>query len=266
MVMDKPQIITNNRYEFFSNPPIWATDSGQDQYGLYAEFSINEVVQRMRWITPGEFMMGTSKNELGRVLVDERQHHVTLTQGFWLADTAVTQRLWEAVMKENHSGFKRYNRPVETVTWKDIVRFIQAMNDLKPGLELRLPTEAEWEYACRAGTQTPFSFGKKITSDQVNYDEKNSCVKSLPANPWGLYEMHGNVWECCSDWYGGYIEGTVVNPRGPESGVCRVMRGGSWSSFVVQVRSAFRNRFEPGLRSDGIGFRLARDQKEGRSD
>ncbi len=257
-------------------PMDWARDWGQDAYGYFMAFTVYGVRQCFRWIRPGEFMMGSPENEPER-FGDDWQHPVTLTRGFWLAETAVTQDLWEAVTKENPSGCKGKNRPVETVSWEDCVGFIQTLNDLKPGLDLRLPTEAEWEYACRAGTKDPFSFGRNITPDQVNYDgtmpyakgkkgkfrNETVDVKSLPVNPWGLYEMHGNVWEWCSDWYGDYSEGEVVDPRGPENGDYRVLRGGSFLNYGMNVRSANRSWNEPGNRYNNFGFRLARGQKEG---
>ncbi len=256
--------------------PEWADRVGCDEYGLYAEFIVETVTQRMRWIRPGTFRMGSPENEPERSK-NERQHRVTLTRGYWLADTAVTQSLWEAVWMGNPSRFKGKVRPVEKVSWNDCMLFIENINELKPGLDIRLPTEAEWEYACRAGTETPFSFGRNITPEQVNYDGNHPYakgekakyrketveVKSLPANPWGLYEMHGNVWEWCSDWYGDYPEGVVDDPHGPEHGVNRVLRGGSWVGYGGDVRSALRFRDEPGFRDNFTGFRLARGQKEG---
>jgi sulfatase modifying factor 1 len=153
---------------------------------------------------------------------------------------------------------------------------IDKINALKPGLELRLPTEAEWEYACRAGTRTPFWFGDNITTEQVNYDGDNPYaggekgkyrggtveVKSLPCNSWGLYQMHGNVWEWCSDWFGDYPMVSIIDPVGPSSGTIRVLRGGSWFNYGWFVRSAYRIRLDPAYRSISTGFRLARGQKE----
>lgn len=257
-------------------PIDWASDWGQDTYGYFMAFTVYGVRQSFRWIKPGEFMMGSPEDEPER-FDDERQHPVTLTQGFWLAETTVTQALWEAVMKENPSSFKGINRPVETVSWEDCVRFITTMNDLKPGLDLRLPTEAEWEYACRAGTETPFSFGGNISPEQVNYNgdypydkgkkgkyrKETVDVTSLPVNPWGLYEMHGNVWEWCSDWYGDYPQVALVDPLGIERGGGRVLRGGSWLDGGRNVRSVFRSRIGFSNRDYSIGFRLARGQKEG---
>lgn len=173
-------------------------------------------------------------------------------------------------MGANPSKFKGQQLPVENVSWNDCQEFLKKINEMIPDLNLRLPTEAEWEYACRAGTTTPFSFGENITPEQVNYDgnypyadgkegqyrEKTVEVKSLPANPWGLYEMHGNVWEWCSDWYGYYPSESAVDPIGPDKGEFRVLRGGSWIDNGGIVRSAYRDRFEPSSRVDFIGFRL----------
>jgi formylglycine-generating enzyme required for sulfatase activity len=267
-----------DRTEFEAFPegfrqPDWADTVGVDDYGLYADFSIEGVTQRMRWIPPGEFRMGSPADEPKRYN-DERQHEVVLTRGFWLAETACTQALWEAVMGENRSHFKGPEQPVESVSWEDVQRFIMHLNERVPGLEVRLPTEAEWEYACRAGTKTPFWFGNQITPEQANYDgsypyaggkkgvyrEETVEVKALPANGWGLYQMHGNVWEWCADWYGEYPEGTVVDPSGPQGGADRVLRGGGWIGNGRGLRSADRIHDGPGDRSDRVGFRLARGQ------
>jgi sulfatase modifying factor 1 len=229
----------------------------------------------MRLILPGEFMMGSPANEPERD-DDEQLHEVMLTRGFWLADTACTQALWQAVMGKNPSYFKGAQRPVEEVSWDNCQAFIKKINALKPGLNLRLPSEAEWEYACRAGTRTPFWFGDNINPEQVNYDgnypyadgeegkfrEETVEVKSLPCNGWGLYQMHGNVWEWCSDWYGDYPTESLIDPGGPSSGSSRVLRGGSWIYFGGFCRSAYRLRLDPAYRSFSTGFRLARGQKE----
>jgi formylglycine-generating enzyme required for sulfatase activity len=205
---------------------------------------------------------------------DEKLHRVTLTQGFWLADTACSQELWEAVIGENPSQFKGLDRPVEQVSWDDCQKFIDSVNRRSDGLNLRLPTEAEWEYACRAGTATPFSFGDNITPAVVNYNgnysyasgakeeyrEETVDVKLLPHNPWGLYQMHGNVHEWCADWFGDYPEGEVIDPVGPDTGGSRVLRGGSWALLGRYVRSASRSFAPPGYRYDSFGFRLARGQ------
>ncbi|MDS4030172.1 MAG: formylglycine-generating enzyme family protein [Candidatus Contendobacter sp.] len=250
--------------------PVWAHTLGRDGKGLFAAFSIRGVTQRVRWLPPGRFLMGSPENEHARY-DNELQHEVMLTRGFWLAETACTQALWQAVMGQNPSRFKGERRPVESVSWNEVQDFIERLNDAVPGLEARLPTEAEWEYACRAGTTTPFSFGEDITPEQVNYDgnfpyrgskkgryrQETVEVASLPANPWGLYEMHGNVWEWCQDWYGAYRAELVVDPTGPATGGGRVLRGGSWFDVGGLARSASRYLNEPGDRNDSIGFRLA---------
>jgi len=222
------------------------------------------VTTRMRWIPPGRFLMGSPKDEVRRH-ADEQQHWVTLTRGFWLGETAVTQREWEAVMGENPSRFKGEQHPVDSVSWNDCAEFLK-----RAPLELRLPTEAEWEYACRAGTQTPFSFGENITTDQVNYDgnspypggakgeyrRKTVPVRSLPPNEWGLYEMHGNTWEWCSDRYDNYPTKEQRDPVGPETGIYRVLRGGSWLNCAWYCRSAQRLGTLPNYRWNDLGFRL----------
>jgi len=255
-------------------PPECASDWGEDRHGLWMSFKYKEVRQCFRWIRPGRFMMGSPKDEPERD-DDERSHEVTLTNGFWMAETACAQELWEVVMGANPSDFKGAKRPVERVSWDDCMGFIEKINVLIPGLDLRLPTEAEWEYSCRAGSATPFSFGDNITTDQVNYDGdfpydnapkgknrgKTVDTKTFPCNDWGLYEMHGNVREWCSDWKGEYPEGKSVDPAGPDNGETRVMRGGGWSNLGRYVRSAFRFWLEPGSRWLNLGFRLARGHK-----
>ncbi|WP_027185362.1 formylglycine-generating enzyme family protein [Desulfovibrio inopinatus] len=253
-------------------PPEWACAWGQDQYGLWAAFEVSGVRQVMRWIRPGRFLMGSPKGEIGRD-DDERQHEVVFTSGFWLADTACTQELWRAVMGKNPSHFTHEAElPVEKVSWEDCQKLLQRINGLYSRLELQLPTEAQWEYACRAGTETPFSFGENITPDQVNYkghspyrDGKKGIyrkrtvpVKALPCNPWGLYQMHGNVWEWCADWYGEYPESVTTDPIGPDRGENRVIRGGSWIFYAGDVRSAYRGRGGPDNRDDTVGFRFFR--------
>jgi formylglycine-generating enzyme required for sulfatase activity len=163
---------------------------------------------------------------------------------------------------------------VGNVNWEDVQRFIERLNGLVLSGGFRLPTEAEWEYACRAGTKTAFWFGNQITTEQVNYNGdypyaggrkgKNRGetvgVKALPCNGWGLHQMHGNVWEWCQGWYGEYPLHTAVDPTGPAEGERRVLRGGSWFSLGRYVRSAYRYRYDPSDRSGHYGFRLARGQ------
>lgn len=263
-----PTLVLHTRHQRLQlqryQPSAWVEVWGQDRYGLYADLKLQGITQRFRWIPPGVFMMGSPESEPQRYDV-ESQHEVTLRQGFWLADTASTQALWLAVMGENPSEFKDdLNNPVDSVNWNDCQQFIKQLNGIIPDLAARLPTEAEWEYACRAGTTTPFSFGENITPEQVNYDgnkgkyrQKTVAVKSLPANAWGLYEMHGNVWEWCEDWFGGYPKVSVWDPTGPTAGAARVLRGGSWLGRAEGTRSAYRDSRGPGSRYNFFGFRLA---------
>jgi formylglycine-generating enzyme required for sulfatase activity len=255
-------------------PEPWASGWGQDRRGLWQSFSVKGVVQVLRWIPPGDFMMGSPADEPERLTYgDETRHRVVLTQGYWLADTACTQALWQAVLGEDPSRFKGAERPVERVSWTDVVeRFLPALNALVPGLEASLPTEAQWELACRAGTDTPFSFGSTITTDLVNYDgnypygdgakgeyrAQTVEVKALPASAWGLYQMHGNVWDWCADWLGDYPADAVVDPLGPPEGRERVLRGGGWFALAWNCRSADRGGYGPASRNGGIGLRLSR--------
>ena len=252
-------------------PVSWASGWGEDQYGLWMTFNYKGVRHLFRWCEPGTFLMGSPEDEPER-RDDETQHRVTLTRGFWIAETPVTQALWEIFMGDNPSYFKGAELPVENISWDDAQRFINKLNGMKPELQLCLPTEAQWEYACRAGTTTPFSFGENITTDQLNYHgdypynnalkgeyrRQTVEVKSLPPNAWGLYQMHGNVLEWCQDWYETqYPTQPVTDPQGAASGSSRVLRGGPWFDYGSNCRSAYRNI----LGSDGsinlVGFRLA---------
>jgi formylglycine-generating enzyme required for sulfatase activity len=172
-------------------------------------------------------------------------------------------------MGSNPSGFKsEKNLPVETVSWDDCQEFIKKLRE-KHNKPYRLPTEAEWEFCCRAGTTTPFVFGETIFTDQANYNgdiygtgkkginrDKTTPVDSFPANAWGLHDMPGNIWQWCQDWLGAYPQKDVIDPTGPEKGTRRVMRGGSWGGPPRVCRSACRNSSEPGGSSTSIGLRL----------
>ncbi|WP_432737422.1 formylglycine-generating enzyme family protein [Maridesulfovibrio sp. FT414] len=265
---------TDNGFPPSPFPPQWASSWGQDQYGLWAALQIEEVEQVMRWIRPGRFLMGSPKGELERS-DDEVQHKVTLTDGYWLADSACTQELWGKVMDNNPSEFKGGDKlPVDSVSWDDCQEFMSIVSDKLNGVKLRFPSEAQWEYACRAGTQTSYSFDDKITTDQVNYNGKYTykdgtegvyrectvAVKSFTRNHWGLYQMHGNVWEWCSDWYGEYPEGASFDPEGADLGWFRVLRGGCWIDYGGSVRSAVRDRSRQDSLGRGIGFRFSLDQ------
>jgi formylglycine-generating enzyme required for sulfatase activity len=220
------------------------------------------------WCPPGTFPMGSPAGEPERS-DDETQHRVTLTKGFWLGVHSVTQAHWQAALGSSPSSFKGEDLPVENVSWDDCQEFVKQLGR-KTGKRFRLPTEAEWEYACRAGTTTPFHFGETISTDQANYDgnytygkgkkgiyrEKTTPVGSFPANGWGLHDMHGNVWEWCQDWYGPYPSGEVTDPQGSTKGDARVLRGGSGYILPGYCRSAFRRRHAPAFRDGDCGCRL----------
>jgi len=240
----------------------------------------DDVVLEMVWIPPGEFLMGSPANEAGRD-DDETQHAVALAKGFWMGKYEVTQAQWENVTGNNPSYFKGDPRlPVENVSWLNCREFLDALNGraselglardvLREG-EFRLPTEVEWEYACRAGTTTPYHFGENISTDQANFRgpatrgddlpdadlRKTLPVGSFPANTWGLHDMHGNVWEWCEDVYAAYAEGSTVDVQDAGAHALRVLRGGAWGFPSKHCRSAFRSRIAPGHRSDFIGFRV----------
>ncbi len=239
-----------------------------------ASFS-NDLGMTFVYIPAGAFMMGSPEDEPYREN-DERRHKVKITRGFYMQTTEVTQGQWQAVMGGNPSDFKDCGDhcPVEQVSWDDVQEFIGELNR-KTGRTYRLPTEAEWEYACRAGTTGPFNTGDCLSVSQANYDgdypfsgcpeehsrRKTVAVKSFAPNARGLYDMHGNVWEWCNDWYGETFPMFRNNdPVGPSSGENRIFRGGGWSSGARGCRSADRNRRPPDFYSNFIGFRLAADQ------
>ena len=229
----------------------------------------NSIGMKFVWIRPGSFMMGSPKEEKERH-DKETQHKVTLTKGFFMGVHLVTQEQWKEVMGNNPSRFKgEKDLPVESVSWNDCQEFIKKLQekDKKP---YRLPSEAEWEYACRAGTTTPFHFGETISTEQANYDgtftygdgkkgvfrEKTTPVGSFSANAWGLHDMHGNVIQWCQDWHSEYPQKEVVDPQGAEKGELRVQRGGSWNNLPEFCRSASRHMHVPGSRDNYIGIRL----------
>ena len=226
--------------------------------------TIKDVEYAFRWCPPGKFMMGSPADEPNRSN-DESQRQVTLSKGFWMLETEVTQSMWESVMENNPSRFKGEKLPVERVSWNDCQEFIKKLNELKVapvGYKFSLPTEAQWEYACRAGTATAYHFGDTLTQQQANFGQdwdtaKTEEVGSYPANAWGLKDMHGNVWEWCADWYGDYPSGAVTDPTGAERGLLRVFRGGSWYVNAQYCRSAFRRNFIPASRFYNIGLRLS---------
>jgi len=255
-------------------PPIWATEWGWDEYGAWVGFSLEgkdgePVTQRMRWIEPGRFQMGSPENEPGRWNDEGPRHEVTIREGFWLFDTPCTQALWEAVVDEKPARFKGATRSVEQVSWNAVQRFIAALNEQLPGLELSLPSEAQWEYACRAGSTTRYSFGDEEDrlGEYAWYSENakgmTHSVGEREPNAWGLYDMLGNVDEWVQDaWHEGYdgapADGSAWETE--ETGAARVFRGGSWFDFARLCRCAFRGGREPGSRYGTLGFRCARVQ------
>lgn len=205
---------------------------------------------------------------------DETQFRAVLTKGYWLQTTEVTQGQWEAVMGSNPSSFKLgTNHPVEAVSWDDCQEFIAELR--QRGIGARLPTEAQWEFACRAGTTTPFNTGATISTEQANYNgkytygngrkgkysEQTTPVGSFASNAWGLHDMHGNVCEWCEDGYEWYPKGTVKDPVGPQTSSDRVLRGGSWYVIPWYLRSANRGRSSPANHFNNVGLRLTLDSE-----
>lgn len=231
----------------------------------------NSIGMKFVWIPPGSFMMGSPKEEKERG-ANETQHKVTLTKGFYMSIYTVTQEQWQALMGNNPSEINdEKNLPVDTVSWNDCQEFIKKLQE-KDKRPYRLPTEAEWEYACRAGTTTPFFFGDTISTDQANFNgsviygngkkgknrEKTTPVGTFPPNAWGLYDMHGNVWQWCQDWLRDYPQKDVVDPQGPNAaGGLRVLRGGSFEIEASYLRSAMRHSNVQTARNACYGFRLA---------
>jgi formylglycine-generating enzyme required for sulfatase activity len=211
-------------------------------------------------IPAGKFMMGSPASEKGRLDI-EKQREVTLTKPYYMGKYEVTQEQWESVMGNNPSAAKGAKLPVTNVSWEDCQEFIKKLNAKTSG-GYRLPTEAEWEYACRAGTTTSYSFGDKITPQDANYDDskigKPVAVGSYKSNAFGLYDMHGNVWEWCEDSVAPYPEGAVTDPKAPATGTSRVMRGGSFYYSLSTNRSSNRkNPLTSNRVNDFVGFRLA---------
>jgi RNA polymerase sigma factor (sigma-70 family) len=238
------------------------------------KYFTNSIGMKFVWIAPGAFMMGSPQEEEGR-MGDELHHRVTLTKGFYLGAYLVTQEQWRKVMGKNPSEFGgEKDLPVDSVSWDDCHAFITKLREKDKNL-YRLPTEAEWEFACRSGTKTPFYFGKTISTDQANFDgnliygngkkglfrARTTPVGAFPANAWGLYDMHGNLWQWCEDrrWF--YSGKDVGDPQGPEPRKYwtpdRMLRGGSWDDIPGRCRSACRFSNPPDSRGAVFGFRVA---------
>ena len=227
---------------------------------------VQGVSLEMVLIPAGKFMMGSPASEKGRS-DNETQHEVTLTKPFYMGKYEVTQEQWEAVimgnihkwktrMGDTYNTFEGSTIPVTNVSWEDCQEFIRKLN-YKTNGGYRLPTEAEWEYTCRAGTKTAYSYGDNLTKSDANIDgDSIKTLGSYRPNAFGLYDMHGNVWEWCEDWYGDYPAGAITDPKGPATGEDRVLRGGSFTDGASIARSSFQNGITPTYWLDLVGFRL----------
>lgn len=254
-------------------PPRWAEVFGEDRRGIFAECTVTTVRFVWRWIPPGKFLMGSPNDEPGRWEGEGPQHEVLISRGFWFGETPVTQAQWEALRAENPSHFRGKERPVEEVRWHAALAYCQALAGRLPTLYPRLPTEAEWEYACRAGTLGAFCDGSACTKpigkdpalERLGWYERNIGYETQPVrqkerNGWGLFDVHGNVWEWCADGPRDYELRVEHDPRGPDEGAFRVVRGGAWDQPAKACRAAHRIAFEPGYRRFNLGFRLAAGQ------
>ena len=224
----------------------------------------NSLGMQFVMIPAGSFSMGSGAEDKDAGNDEKPRHTVTITRAFYLGRFQVTQEQWNKVMGASPSMFQGANNPVEQVSWQDVQEFIRRLNEMEGTGQYRLPTEAEWEYAARAGTTTRYSFGDdaaqlgKYAWYNKNSEKQTKAVGGKRPNPWGLYDMHGNVWEWVQDWYAAYDVSRAGNdPKGPFIGSYRVFRGGSWGDNADYCRSAYRHRFAPGARKDFIGFRLA---------
>ena len=249
--------------------PSWAERFGEDREGIFAEFGVDGVPFEWRWIPPGRFWMGAAANEKPNFEQERPRHEVILTHGFWMGRTPVTQMQWVALMKENPSHFQGDALPVEKVSWEDAMAFAMRLNVERPSLAATLPTEAQWEYACRAGTHGAFGdgspcsvlIGKDPALDRLGWFDENSGGTTHPVglkdcNAWGLHDMHGNVWEWCRDGLRAFRDGLEVNPIMPQLDVGAVVRGGSWDDTPAWCRCAQRLPWFPGRPRDDLGFRL----------
>ncbi len=239
----------------------------------------NSIGMEFVLIPSGSFKMGSPQDEPNR-RKKEIEHQVTISKAFYMQTTEVTVKQWRAVMGTRFFFKKKGtdHMPVVKVSWQDCIDFIQKLNTLNEGV-YRLPTEAEWEYACRAGTTSAYAWGKTINCKDAMYGnntlkmdvcenyvkskglpvDQPAPAKSYKPNAWGLYDMGGNVWEWCQDWYGPYGKDAVVDPRGPKSGSDKVRRGGSWYGPGSRCRCANRNLSNPANRYQTTGFRLVRE-------
>ncbi len=234
--------------------PIWASAAPATQP------VINSIGQQLSLIPAGEFDMGSPADQKGHE-DDEAMHRVKITRAFRMGAAEVTQAQWLKVMGRKAGNFDGGNLPVEGISWADAVAFCKKLSEME-GKTYRLPTEAEWEYACRAGGTGRFA-GDKL--DDLAWYDDNSDAQPHPAgskkpNAWGLLDMHGNVAEWCADWYGPYAAGESSDPAGPPAGKARVVRGGSFSSFERGCRCASRSSLSPAYQLKNVGFRIVMEQ------
>jgi formylglycine-generating enzyme required for sulfatase activity len=235
----------------------WSSARGKDQFGAWADLTVAGVTQRLRLIRPGTFLMGSPQSESDRVQ-DEVQHKVTLSKPCWMADSPCTQAFWTAVMGMDPSHFHGDQLPVDSVSWDDCMRFIHTLDGKIPILGARMPTEAEWEYACRGGIDTAYAGGslEEMAWISKNSNQTTHDVRQKKPNPWGLFDMHGNVWEPCSDLYGPYEDGPLTDPVGSRTGDNHVIRGGGFDLNKGYGRSARRGQNAPGNFGAYQGLRI----------
>jgi uncharacterized protein (TIGR02996 family) len=230
---------------------------------------VNRIGMEFVLIPPGTFLMGSPPDEPER-RSDEVQHRVTLTKGYWLGAYLVTLAQWQAIMGDRPRSSEGLDQPVAHVTWNECQRFCNALGE-RDGKRYRLPTEAEWEYACRAGTTTAFFFGDEVSTSQVSHErnEKGSPdrgttpVGAFPPNAWGLFDMHGNLWEWCADWYAAYPEGDQIDPTAPAKDGQPIVRGGCWHNPARYCRSAMRHCLPPNDPTHNVGLRVVLCRDEG---
>ena len=257
----KPTPPAQQRLSKLATQPAKTATKPRPTTGTLVPITVNGVIFNMIKVDGGTFTMGATSEQKNPDDDEKPTHQVTLSS-YYIGETEVTQALWKAMMGNNPSYFKGDNLPVEKVSWEDCQTFIGKLNDLT-GKSFRLPTEAEWEYAARGGKRsnhTQYSGGSMI--DDVawyrgNSGSKTHSVKTKKPNELGLYDMSGNVWEWCQDWYGSYGSYVQTNPTGPGSGAYRVDRGGGWDYNERGCRSSNRSSYSPGYRFCSLGLRLA---------
>jgi formylglycine-generating enzyme required for sulfatase activity len=260
-----------------ASPYLWADKSAPATGKRFYRALAMEAPTNMVFLPPGTFRMGSPTNEVDHFDNEGPQMAVTISRGFWIGKFQVTQGEYLAVKGTNPSYFQPpnaaadTNRPVEWVSWSDATNYCslvtqreRAAGRITTNAVFRLPTEAEWEYACRAWTSTRFYYGDdpgytNLTKYAWYYADSGSMthpVGQKQPNPWGLYDVHGNVWEWCQDWYTNYSSGLVLDPQGPDSGLARVVRGGGWDGLGGDCRSASRAAADPASRGANSGFRI----------